>query len=59
MCVGYVPVHLGLSVLTVDDTENPSKNLVFLETTLSQHVLSYEDSMGHRGRNTSISSLGC
>ena len=33
MCVGYIPVHTGLSMMTVGDTENLSVNLVFLETT--------------------------
>ena len=39
MCVGYVPVQVGLSVSTVDDSENLSVYPVFLETTLSQHLL--------------------
>ena len=50
MCVEYVPVQVGLSVSTVDDTENLSVNLVFLETILSQHLLislSIFDVWGH------------
>ena len=39
MCVVYIPVHMGLSIPTVGDTENLSVNLVFLETTPSQHLL--------------------
>ena len=41
MFVGYIPVHVGLSMSTVDDTENLGSNTVFLETTLSpsQHLL--------------------
>ena len=48
--VGYIPVHVTLSMPTVDDTENLSTNLVFLETTLSQHLLiprSIFDDWGH------------
>ena len=37
--MGYIPVRMGLSMPTVDDTENLSTNPVFLETTLSQHLL--------------------
>ena len=33
--VECIPVHVGLSMSTVDDTENLSTNPVFLETTLS------------------------
>ena len=50
MCVGYIPVHMGLSMTTVGDTENLSVNLVFLETTPSQHLLispSIFDVWGH------------
>ena len=50
MRVGHIPVHVELSVSTVDDTENLSTNLVFLETTLSQHLLislSIFDIWGH------------
>ena len=50
MCVGYMPVHMGLSMTTVSDTENLSVNLVFLETTPSQHLLispSIFDVRGH------------
>ena len=39
LCVGYVPIHVGLSVSTVDESENLSTNPVFLETTPSQHLL--------------------
>ena len=69
MCVGYIPVHMGLSMTTVGDTENLSVNLVFLETTPSQHLLislSIFDVWGHMrtlcpptghpGRNAPISS---
>ena len=51
MCVGYIPVHMGLSIMmTVGGTENLSVNLVFLETTPSQHLLislSIFDVWGH------------
>ena len=50
MCVGYTPVHMELSMPTVDDTENLNTNLVFLETILSQHLLislSLFDTWGH------------
>ena len=50
MCVGYIPVHMGLSMMTVGDTENLSVNLVFLETTPSQNLLispSIFDVWGH------------
>ena len=69
MCVGYIPVRMGLSMPIVDDTENLSTNPVFLETTLSQHLLispSIFDIWGHMrtlclptghpGRNAPISS---
>ena len=69
MRVGHIPVHVELSVSTVDGTENLSTNLVFLETTLSQHLLislSIFDVWGHMrtlclptghpGRNAPISS---
>ena len=49
--MGYIPVHMGLSIMTtVGDTENLSVNLVFLETTPSQHLLispSIFDVWGH------------
>ena len=72
--VGYVPVQVGMSVSTVDDTENLSVNPVFLETTLGQHLwipLSIFDAdawghmrtlcltTGHRGRNKTIFSRYC
>ena len=50
MCVGYIPLHMGLSMTTVGDTENLSVDLVFLETTPSQHLLispSIFDVWGH------------
>ena len=60
---------VGLSMLTVDDTENLKSNPTFLKTTLSQHLLiflSIFDSWGHMralcpptghpGRNAPISS---
>ena len=69
MCVEYTPVHVELSMSTVDDTEDLITNLVFLETILSQHLLisrSIFDVCGHRrtlrsyrghpGRNAPISS---
>ena len=69
MCVGYSPVHVELSMSTVDDTDNLSTNRVFLETILCQHLsipLSIFDSWGHMrtlcpptghsGRNAPISS---
>ena len=69
MRVGHIPVHVELSVSTVDGTENLNTNLVFLETTLSQHLLislSIFDIWGHMrtlcaprghpGRNAPISS---
>ena len=46
MCVGYIPVHMGLCMATVGDTENLSVNLVFLETTPSQHLLIYPSIFG-------------
>ena len=67
--MGYIPFHGELSMSTADDTDNLSTNLVFLETTLSQHLsifLSIFDSWGHMrtlcpptghpGRNAPISS---
>ena len=36
MCVGYIPVHTGLPMMTVGDTENLSVNFVFLKTTPSE-----------------------
>ena len=72
MCVGRGPVQVGLSVSTVDDTENLNVNLVFLETVLSQNLLislSISDVWGHMrtlclptghpGRNAPISSRYC
>ena len=69
MCVGYIPVHTGLPMMTVGDTENLSVNFVFLKTTPSQHLLislSIFDVWGHMrtlclptghpGRNALISS---
>ena len=67
--MGYIPFHGELSMSTADDTDNLSTNLVFLETTLSQHLsicLSIFASWGHMrtlcppaghpGRNALISS---
>ena len=67
MRVGYI-LDCPPIMPTVDDTENLSVNLVFLETTLSQHLLiplSIFDSWGHMrtlclptghpGRNAPIS----
>ena len=48
--MGYIPFHGELSMSTADDTDNLSTNLVFLETTLSQHLsifLSIFASWGH------------
>ena len=72
MCVGHIPVHMGLSMTTVGDTEYLSVNLVFLETTPSQHLLispSIFDVCGHMRalcpptghprRNAPISSRYC
>ena len=69
MRVGYIPVHVELSMSTVDDTKNLSTHLVFLETTLSQdlliplsifgswgHMRALCSSMGHPRHNASISS---
>ena len=69
MCVGYIPVHMRLSMSTVDDTENISTNPVFLDTTPSHYLLiprsifefwghmrTLYSRTGHYERNGSISS---
>ena len=38
VCVRYITVHVGLSILTVNDTKNLSTNTVFPETTPTQNL---------------------